>query len=256
MFHAQVFTALLTLAAASLVARADVTPLTPAPGDSFNAGATCTTTWSGDNNSTTAWKGMAIELMTGANLDMVHLTTVAQNQDGTQSGTFSFPCPAVTINAPIYFFQYTAPGTSDKEWTTRFTIASSSGQVVAAPNATQPDSGDQIPWGDGALQDPSTAVAAPSFATEDGGDSGSVPAGASTTPASAPAKSASLPTPSGMVTQVVSSSSALVSSNSATVSAPAASTSGNATSGAVVINFDGRVGMMSAAALVFTTFLW
>ncbi|KAF8909233.1 hypothetical protein CPB84DRAFT_1812996 [Gymnopilus junonius] len=208
MFSTHAFTALLALAISPLVARADVTPLTPAPGDSFNAGATCTTTWTGDSNSTMAWKGMAIELMTGANLDMIHLSTVATNQDGTQSGTFSFPCPAVTLNAPIYFFQYSAPGTTVKEWTTRFTIASSSGQTVAAPNATQPGPGGaDIPWGAGALQDPSAAVAAPSFAAEGGDGSAAVPAGTSTTSASDAAKSATSSTPSGMVTQLTTSSS-------------------------------------------------
>ncbi|PPQ95968.1 hypothetical protein CVT26_016184 [Gymnopilus dilepis] len=256
MFSAQAFAALLALAASPLLVRADVTPLTPAPGDSFNAGTTCTTTWSGDSNSTTAWKNMAIELMTGPNLDMIHLTTVATNQDGTQSGSFSFPCPPVTINAPIYFFQYSAPGTTVKEWTTRFTIASSSGQTVAAPNATQPESNDPIPWGAGALQDPSTATPAPSFAADDGDAPGSVPAGGvtpSSTPASAPAKTAPLSSPSGMVTQLSTSSSVPATSSSANASAPAAST----TSGAVAaFSFNGQMGVLSAAALVFTAFLW
>lgn len=58
-----------------LAARADPTPDTPGPGDSYNAGSTCSTTWVGDANSTTAWKTMAIELMTGSNLAMTHLTS-------------------------------------------------------------------------------------------------------------------------------------------------------------------------------------
>lgn len=61
--------------AAPLLVRADVTPTGPAPGDVFNQGSNCVITWSGDTNSTTNWKNMAIELMTGDNINMVHLTS-------------------------------------------------------------------------------------------------------------------------------------------------------------------------------------
>jgi hypothetical protein len=36
---------------------------------------------------------MNVELMSGSNFAMIHLTTVASNLDGTASGTQSFPCP-------------------------------------------------------------------------------------------------------------------------------------------------------------------
>ena len=68
------FVALLALVT-PLHVRADVSPLEPAPGDSFDEGSTCKTTWAGDSNSTTIWKNMAIELMTGSNADMIHLTS-------------------------------------------------------------------------------------------------------------------------------------------------------------------------------------
>jgi hypothetical protein len=77
MFTAYTFTALLALAA-PFVARADVTPTEPAPGDVFTAGQTCHVAWNGDTSSPTMWKGMAIELMSGNNFDMIHITSMFQ----------------------------------------------------------------------------------------------------------------------------------------------------------------------------------
>jgi len=74
MFATHAFTALLALAAPFLVV-ADVTPSEPGPGDIFNAGSTCHVTWLGDTDSTTVWKNMAIQLMSGSNLGMVHITS-------------------------------------------------------------------------------------------------------------------------------------------------------------------------------------
>lgn len=246
MFAAHAFTALLVLVA-PLVARADVTPSEPGPGDSFNAGATCHTNWIGDTNSTTEWKNMAIELMTGSNLGMVHLTTVATNQDGTKDGTFTFPCPQVNPYSAIYFFQYSSPLATDRTWTTRFTIASPSGQSVPPPNATQPDSNDAIPWGTGALVDPSTAVAAPSF----GGGAASPSGAVSSPPASVPSAPPAVPTkaPASTLSKVVSSTG---SSAPSTTGTPSNKTT---TSAASVVSFDGRL-WMSAAGLVAASFMW
>ncbi|KAF6753492.1 hypothetical protein DFP72DRAFT_751064, partial [Ephemerocybe angulata] len=152
------------LAAAALVGvvRADVTPSEPGPGTKFNAGTTCTVSWEGDKDSTTAWKDMSIQLMTGDNFAMVHLTTVATAQDGTTDGRFNYPCPEVTPNSNIYFYQFTATGAAGvKTWTTRFTIASATGETTEPANPTQPGTNDPVPWGTGKLVDPSKAVAPP-----------------------------------------------------------------------------------------------
>lgn len=68
-------------------------------------------------------------------------------------------CGFVQVNpySAIYFYQFTAPGSPNKTWTTRFTIASPTGETVPPPNANQPGSNAAIPWGVGALADPSTA---------------------------------------------------------------------------------------------------
>jgi len=57
----------------ALVALAEVTPLEPGPGNVFQQGGTCTISWTPDTAGT--WKTLNIELMTGDNIDMVHLTS-------------------------------------------------------------------------------------------------------------------------------------------------------------------------------------
>jgi hypothetical protein len=179
----------------SLIVRGEVFPDKPA-GDVYTTGKDCLIHWTGDTNSTTNWKDMAIELMTGDNFNMVHLTTVATGQDGTVDGSFTHTCPGVAPNAPIYFYQFTSPNIqpSETQWTTRFTIADENGHTDPAPNATQPD-GKAIPWGIGKLLDPSTATPPPDFANPGGDNStttsgssdnttvgSTTPTGASTTP--------------------------------------------------------------------------
>ncbi|KAG5638585.1 hypothetical protein H0H81_011805 [Sphagnurus paluster] len=149
------------LFASALVARADVFPNFPA-GDVQRSGSTCHIAWAGDTSSATAWKDMSIQFMTGDNWNMVHLTTVATGQDGTVAGTFDWPCPEVIPNSAIYFYQFRSPNTPNYAWTTRFAIASTSGQTTPPSETTQPN-GDQIPWGTGALKDPSSAVPPPVF---------------------------------------------------------------------------------------------
>ncbi|KAF8634652.1 hypothetical protein AX15_000792 [Amanita polypyramis BW_CC] len=188
MFRKLALTAFFVILSASF-SRADVTPSDPGPGTVSNAGSTCYITWIGDTSSPTAWKGMSIELMTGSNYDMVHLTTVASNLDGTTSGQYTWTCPQVTPNSAIYFYQFTGPNAPDKQWTTRFTIASSSGQSTPPSNATQPGTGETIPWGNGALVDPSTAVAAPSYLS--GGSVSSASSSISATTSTAASSSSS-----------------------------------------------------------------
>ena len=57
----------------ALAALADVTPTEPGPGDVFQQGGSCTIGWNPDQTGT--WKELNIELMTGDNFNMVHLTS-------------------------------------------------------------------------------------------------------------------------------------------------------------------------------------
>lgn len=71
------FRALVALLAfvSPIFVHAEVSPNEPGPGSVFNAGSKCRIVWQADTTSTTAWKGMAIQLMSGSNLGMVHITS-------------------------------------------------------------------------------------------------------------------------------------------------------------------------------------
>ena len=69
MFYA-VF-AILLAAVSTIHVRADTTPITPGPGAVFIEGQTCSTSWEVDPSG--LWTSTVIELMTGDNLNMVHL---------------------------------------------------------------------------------------------------------------------------------------------------------------------------------------
>ncbi|KAH9971001.1 hypothetical protein BGW80DRAFT_1325031 [Lactifluus volemus] len=141
-------------------------PTEPEPGAIYNTGAKCPISWTPDPSGT--WKTMYIELMTGDNINMVHLTTIAKVDGTAAPGTYTYTCPSVTVNSAIYFIHPT--------WTGRFAIASANGVVVPPPNSTQPD-GETIPWGIGALTDLSKAVPAPPYLN--GGASSNTPSSGS-----------------------------------------------------------------------------
>lgn len=53
---------------------------------------------------------VSIELMTGDNLNFVHLTWVAHGLDGTTGdGSYTWTCPTVDPAAPIYFYRECSP---------------------------------------------------------------------------------------------------------------------------------------------------
>jgi hypothetical protein len=82
--------------------RADPTPLTPGPGDVFNQGEQCTFSWTPDPTGT--WKVMNVQLMTGDNFAMVHLTSTPllheSNPICRTDRTCKQPLPVLTELAP------------------------------------------------------------------------------------------------------------------------------------------------------------
>lgn len=132
---------------------ANISPLGSST-DIFTVGKACKASWTPAVSGSTTWSNMSIDLMTGSNLNMTRLATVAGGLDGTNSNVISYEylCPDVTPNAPIYFLQYTHDGGKDPMWTTRFTIARSNGIWMNATEANQPQGGNPaIHWGTGAL---------------------------------------------------------------------------------------------------------
>ncbi|KAH9851842.1 hypothetical protein C2E23DRAFT_732131 [Lenzites betulinus] len=168
----------------ALATTGSVIPTAPGPNDVFNEGANCTFSWTPDPSG--VWTQTDVELMTGDNFNMVYITTVA-SFDGTDASisTFSYPCPEVTPNSAIYFYQFTTPkDPAAREWTTRFAIADAQGNTTPPPNATQPGadpSTTPIPWGTGALKDPSQAAPEPAYLLP----AGAAPSGNATASASA-----------------------------------------------------------------------
>jgi len=245
MFFTKTFVAFFVLATPFLV-RADVTPTAPAPGAKYSEGGLCNIAWLGDKSSTTLWKNMAIELMSGNNTDMVFITTVATGQDGTKDNpNYSYPCPNVTPNSPIYFYQFTAPLATNLTWTGRFTITTPSGGTTPPENNSTDADGNIIYWGIGGLVDPSSAVAAPSFA-------------------SSISMTASIASNSSTVGVVVSSTatpaitSDVANSNSIPLSTSASSSTAQPTSGAMA-TFDRRIlgaAATVAAATLVLSFVW
>ncbi|KAJ7592223.1 hypothetical protein C8J56DRAFT_886928 [Mycena floridula] len=86
----------------------DLYPTVPT-GDVYNSGSQCHIAWRG-SDAVGNWESMTIQLMTGESKNMIPLLTVATDQDGTATSTFNCICHEVTINAPIYFYQFIAVG--------------------------------------------------------------------------------------------------------------------------------------------------
>ncbi|TDL26702.1 hypothetical protein BD410DRAFT_783815 [Rickenella mellea] len=216
---------------AALPALADPTPNGPGPGDVFKEGADCPISWSADT--TGVWKTMNIELMTGDNFNMVHLSTVA-SLDGTDTTktTFTYPCLQVDPNSAIYFYQFSSPASPNRTWTTRFAIADASGNTVPPENQVQPTGGAAIPWGTGHLVDPSKGTPPP---PNGGGAAGAGGNGTTTGSASAGSSSSSVPptslptvantTPTSASSKTTGSSTSSSSSSSGTPSGTAANSS-------------------------------
>lgn len=189
---------------------ADVTPSAPGPGSVFKAGGQCPMEWGVGTAS--RWKSMTIDLMTGDNQSMVKVTNVATDIDGTTQSSHTWTCPEVDPNAPVYFYQFTDKNGAHPAWTTRFTIASDTGAVVAAPNPTQPD-GSAVPWGIGKLANGSSSSSTSSGSSDSQQSSGSSSSSSNTSSSNGTTSSSGS---NGSSNQSSSSSSAPQSSQSST----------------------------------------
>ncbi|KZS94750.1 hypothetical protein SISNIDRAFT_439541 [Sistotremastrum niveocremeum HHB9708] len=268
----QSFLNILALLFLAVVAKADPGPTSPDSTSVFNQGSTCTIQWTPDTSG--VWKIMNVELMTGDNFHMIHLSTVASNLDGTNpnNDTFSYPCLPVTPNSAIYFYQFSSPYSPDLLWTTRFTLAGPNGETTPPPNATQPTTNAPIPWGVGALQDPSLAVAPPAApnslnSTANGTATGSPTGSAAPSGSANSTLSSGLPTvtpsptgansstPSGFTTSAASPNATSSKSANGTSSSTSSTTSSSSTSGAKALIVTSSVAMLVTVPLMALTFL-
>ncbi|KAG9003720.1 hypothetical protein FRB95_002835 [Tulasnella sp. JGI-2019a] len=162
-------------------------PLQPTNG---RVGSQCEISWLPDT--TGKWMQTNIELMTGSNTAMAHITTVATlDTIVTAASKFIYPCPNITPTAAIYWYQFShAAEPANLVWTTRFAIEGPNGQITAEEHSRQPG-GDAIPWGTGRLVNPSLAKPAPSYiqgeASETGSNNTSMPTSTVSGPIVSPA---------------------------------------------------------------------
>jgi len=114
-----------------------------------------------------------------AHNNLIVITTI----DATKETGFSHPCPKVCVlprsvlhhwsgrltpllvqvspNSAIYFYQFTSSSSTEKLWTTRFTITDEEANSTPPTETTQPN-GDKIPWGTGKIIEESGSVPGPS----------------------------------------------------------------------------------------------
>lgn len=179
--------------------------------------------------------------MTGSNEAMQVLKVVGSDIDGTSQTSLSFTCPQVTPNSAIYFYQFTDKNSANPSWTTRFTIASASGESTTPTNSEQSD-GQTVLWGTGSLASSSS-------------DSSNSTSSSSSSPSSSSSdgSSAAKPTSSNnnyTLTVADNSSTTATSSYPTTSSSLSSSPSGNtsSTSGSTS-NHDVQGLLLSAASL-------
>jgi hypothetical protein len=206
------FSTLIVLTALASSSLAIFTPTEPSSTSVFREGGACTITWVPDT--TGAWTQTKIELKTGDNFQMVHVKDIAiVNGSDAKTTTYSYPCYSVEPNSAIYFYQFSsADAPANTTWTTRFTIAGAGGETTPPANPLQPGTNDPIPWGVGALEDPTQADATTTGAT--GATGVTTPAG--TTPTTGPTTNAPTGSKTGTGT------------GSATVTSPTATRTGSA----------------------------
>lgn len=208
------------LALPALLVWADPNPNVPGPGDVYKEGGDCLIEW--DADTTGKWTNMLIELKTGDNYQMVALKAIT-TIDGTKQTKFTYPCPDVSPNSAIYFYEFSSNSSTQKYWTTRFTIADKDGNTTPPSQKSQPN-GDAIPWGTGSLLDDNSSLSV---------------SASSDTPSPSSGLSSSLPG---------SSSSRMSSSRSSSTGSPSPSQTGSSQS-----NSNGGIVAAVPKAIVFVT---
>ncbi|KIO24685.1 hypothetical protein M407DRAFT_244356 [Tulasnella calospora MUT 4182] len=230
-------------------ALADPAPLTP---PTTNVGGDCVISWTPD--ATGKWTETNIQLMTGDNWNMVPITTIATvDTTSAAATTYTWTCPDVSPNAPIYFYQFShAAEPANLAWTTRFTIAAADGSTTAAENQTQPD-GTNVPWGIGQLADPSEAKPAPAYITGQGttgSTSASASGSASASVTMSMSRSSSAASSTASASKIVTSAAAASKSASASTSSASSTATANGSGRVSAKGVAYAVGAVAAAGVL------
>ncbi|WWC69740.1 uncharacterized protein I206_103683 [Kwoniella pini CBS 10737] len=231
-----------------------ITPTSPDSNTVVKVGESINALWTID--STDNWNNVEIQLMTGDNLQMVPLATVATGIDGTKVDSYSFDAPDVSPYSKIYFLQFTNGGdTTNVTWTTRFTIAGTDGSTTDPTNSTV-YSGQTVQWGTGTLlSSVSTDGSSSNSTTSSTNSSTDATAGGSSASTNSVSDSSSASSTStaesSTSTSASVSASASASGSKSSASASAASASSSTTSGAGKVQIGmGLIGVTSLLGLV------
>ncbi|KIR57695.1 hypothetical protein I314_06412 [Cryptococcus bacillisporus CA1873] len=229
------------------LAQATITPTSPDGSTTVKVGDTIEALWTAD--STDGWTDVEIQLMTGDNLAMVSLATVATGIDGTSATSFSFVAPDVSQYSKIYFLQFTNGGNmTGATWTTRFTIAGADGSTTEPTNSTD-FHGQTVEWGTGQLLSSVSASSSNSSSSSSEANSTSASAVAAAVTASASSSSSSSSASSESPSASSGSSESAAASNPTTHSASSANaSSGSSTSSGSRVQV-GLVSVFIASAL-------
>lgn len=251
-----------------ILASAFASPSTPAD---TKVGAECKLEWTAD--ATGKWTSMTIELMTGDNEPMTHMRTIATDIDATQLTSYTWVCPSVTPNSPIYFYQLSsANDLTNTQWATRFLIA---GADDSSTPATQTATNGAL-WGLGTFTDPSQYNAKPPYfanneqlvggasaangtSTASGSNSSSSPAGSasqSSVAATSPSGSATVTSAPTSAAAPTGSSSVTGSGSGSSVSKVTTSVTKSATSSAPSGSSTGTTGQSGGAAGAASATSW
>ncbi|POY70326.1 hypothetical protein BMF94_6606 [Rhodotorula taiwanensis] len=229
--------AVVALSAATAVL-GDVVPTAPGPGEVFRVGQKCNIQWNLDTTGT--WTSFEIQLMTGSNLAMVPVQTVATGIDGTTgAGTIDFTCPSVTPNSAIYFYQYTQAG-APTAWTTRFTIAAADGSTTPPTDTTA-----GIAWGTGQLVGQANVASLPA-------SSAAVSSAAASASASVPVANSKSRASAAVATSSIVSTSASTTTATTTTTAPSSTFVTSVTSSSSASPIASGLTSLSPAAVVVT----
>lgn len=103
----------------------------------------------------------------------------------------------VSPNSAIYFYEFSSNSSTQKYWTTRFTITDKNGNSTPPTETTQPN-GDKIPWGTGTITDDSSSLPVSSssgLSSPPSDPSSTLPGSSSSRISSSPSRSSSTGTP-------------------------------------------------------------
>ncbi|PVG03681.1 hypothetical protein CPB86DRAFT_810738 [Serendipita vermifera] len=129
---------------------ARIVPTEPTENQSFRTGETCPITWTSDG-AVDGWKSMRIDLMSGVQPATSVAVNVAESVSGSEASSFSWTCPSVEFDGPVYSYMFTPLDGSDGPiYSPQFTASIDTLRDADAPGAPEPSQTNIADVADGA----------------------------------------------------------------------------------------------------------